>query len=175
MKSDSVLLETMALFLGLSFLSVGGTVSLLPELHRFLVDARGVMNHVQFANYVALAQAAPGPNILYIALFGYHIAGFIGAVACLLSMSMGPVVLILITARVDEKFRTHPWREIALRGLAPVSVGLLLAGMWTLTKSFGDWRPWVMCLVSFGVFLNTKIHPLWMFAIGAALAVMIGL
>jgi chromate transporter len=175
-NSQDVLLETLALFFGLSLLSFGGTISLLPDIYRFLVDSRGVMTSTQFANYVALAQAAPGPNILYIALFGFHIAGWWGAVSSLAAISAGPIVLVLAVARVDSALRDHPLRERVLRALAPVSVGLLIVGVWTITKSFkADWRLWVLCAVCVVVFWRTKIHPLPLFALGAIAGAVLGL
>lgn len=176
MGSERLIVEVVALFFGLSLLSFGGTVSLLPEMYRFLIEARGAMTSTQFANYVALAQAAPGPNILYVALFGYHIAGWWGALATLLAISAGPLVIVLAIARVDQALRNHPLRETVLRALAPVSVGLLIAGVWTLTKSFqAEWRLWLLCGVATLLFWRTTIHPLVFFAMAAGLGVILGL
>ncbi len=173
MKNHDLLLEAAALFFGLSLISVGGTIGLLPELHRFLVEARGAMTSREFANYVAIAQAAPGPNILYMALFGFHIAGLLGAVVCLTAVTLGPVLMTLLACRAEQKFRDHPWREIVLRGLAPVSIGLLATGVWTISSSFPDWKTWALCLIAFVIFLRTKVHPLWLIAIGAGLGAVI--
>jgi chromate transporter len=176
MGSNNLLLETVALFFGLSLISFGGTISLLPDIHRFLVDARGTMTSTQFANYVALAQAAPGPNILYISLFGYHIAGWWGAVATLFAMSAGPVALVLAVARVDHALRQHPVREVVLRALAPVSVGLLIVGVWTMTKSFGvEWRIWTLCAACTLIFWKTRVHPLVLFALAGLAGAGMGL
>ncbi len=174
-QNDSLLAEAAFLFFGLSFLSFGGTISLLPDLHRFLVESRGVMTSTQFSQYVALAQAAPGPNILYIALFGYHIAGWAGAFIALGAISAGPVALMLLVGRIDTALKDHPWREIVLRGLAPVSVGLLVIGVWTLTKPFGQWRAWALCAVAFFIFLKTKAHPILVFAVAAVVGVVLKL
>jgi chromate transporter len=168
-KNGDLLFDAALVFFGLSLVSVGGTIGLLPDLHRFLVESRGTMSTREFANYVALAQAAPGPNILYIALFGYHIAGFIGAVVSLASICAGPVLMMVCVTRAEEKVRTHPWREIILRGLAPVSIGLLATGVFTIARSFPDWKTWALCAAAFGLFVFTKIHPLWLIALGAGL------
>jgi chromate transporter len=175
MSSNNLLLEMIGLFFGLSLISFGGTISLLPDIHRFLVDARGAMTSTEFANYVALAQAAPGPNILYIALFGYHIASWWGAVAALAAMCAGPIVLLLAVARIDHALRNHPLREVVLRALAPVSVGLLIVGVWTITKSFrDDWRIWGVCVVCTLAFWRSQLHPLVVFAVAATMGAWVG-
>ena len=83
MKNSDQLLDILLLHLSLSFLCIGGTIPLIPDMHRFFVEGRGLMTTTEFAGYIALAQVAPGPNILYIALFGYHVAGIPGALTAL--------------------------------------------------------------------------------------------
>jgi chromate transporter len=175
-KSDNILLDMALLYGMLSLLCIGGTIPLLPDMHRFFVDSRGLMTTSEFAGYIALAQAAPGPNILYIALFGYHVAGIAGALTTLGALSLGPFVLVLITTKVFNRLQANPWREVVLRGLAPVTVGLMLAGCALLTQSFTDVRAWALAVVSLACFLYfSKIHPLWFIAGGAVIGAALGM
>jgi chromate transporter len=134
------------------------------------------MTTSEFAGYIALAQAAPGPNILYVALFGYHVAGFAGALTTLGAISLGPFVLIIITTKFFKRLQANPWREIVLRGLAPVTVGLMLAGCVLLTKGFVDVRMWAIAAVSLAAFFALpKLHPLWLIVAGGAAGVALSL
>jgi chromate transporter len=167
---SSVLLDMALLYVTLSLLCIGGTIPLLPDMHRFFVDTRGLMTTQEFAGYFALAQAAPGPNILYVALFGYHVAGLAGALTTLGAISLGPFVLIVITTRIFGKLQANPWREIVLRGLAPVTVGLMLAGCALLTKGFIDIKAWALAAIALACFLRfKKLHPLWLIGAGAVI------
>jgi chromate transporter len=175
-KSDNILIDMALLYAMLSLLCIGGTIPLLPDMHRFFVDSRGLMTTSEFAGYIALAQVAPGPNILYVALFGYHVAGIAGALTTLIAISLGPFVLVLITTKIFNRLQTNPWREIVLRGLAPVTVGLMLAGCALLTQGFADVRAWTLAIVSLFCFLCfSKIHPLWFIAAGAMIGAVIGM
>jgi chromate transporter len=175
-KDSNILVDMALLYVTLSFLCIGGTIPLIPDMHRFFVDSRGLMTTAEFAGYIALAQAAPGPNILYVALFGYHVAGIAGALTTLVAISVGPFVLIVITTKIFTRLQANPWREIVLRGVAPVTVGLMLAGCALLTKGFVDWRAWTLAAVSLSCFLTfSKIHPLWFIATGAVIGAAIGL
>lgn len=167
MKGSDQLIDMALLYVSLSFLCIGGTIPLIPDMHRFFVDTRGLMTTTEFAGYIALAQVAPGPNILYIALFGYHVAGIAGALIALGAISFVPFVLMVITTKMFTRLQANPWREIVLRGLAPVTVGLMFAGCMLLMGGFPDWRAWVLAGVSFAVFMFTKLHPLWMIGVGA--------
>ncbi len=176
MKSDNVLIDMALLYATLSLLCIGGTIPLLPDMHRFFVDSRGLMTTNEFAGYIALAQVAPGPNILYVALFGYHVAGIAGALTTLGAISLGPFVLILITTKIFNRLQANPWREIVLRGLAPVTVGLMLAGCALLTQGFADIRAWLLATISLLCFLYfNKIHPLCFIAGGAVVGAIVGM
>ena len=67
-------------FLVLSPMSIGGAITTVPEMHRFLVDQTGWLTETEFTTSIALAQAAPGPNILFVAVLGWNVAGLAGAV-----------------------------------------------------------------------------------------------
>ena len=66
-------------FLALAYLAVGGAPTALPEMHRYVVEVHAWMTSAQFAELFTLAQVAPGPNVMYIPLVGWHIAGWAGA------------------------------------------------------------------------------------------------
>ncbi|MGL4231236.1 MAG: chromate transporter [Casimicrobium sp.] len=176
MKDANVLVDMALLYVTLSFLCIGGTIPLIPDMHRFFVDSRGLMTTSEFAGYIALAQTAPGPNILYVALFGYHVAGVAGALTTLGAISLGPFVLVIITTKFFTRLQANPWREIVLRGLAPVTVGLMLAGCALLTKGFVDPRAWLVAAVALAAFFALpKLHPLWLIATGALVGVALGM
>jgi chromate transporter len=174
-KDTNPLIDIALLYVSLSFLCIGGTIPLIPDMHRFFVDSRGLMTTTEFAGYIALAQVAPGPNILYIALFGYHVAGIAGALTALFSISFVPFVLMVFVTKAFAKLQANPWREIVLRGLAPVTVGLMFAGCMLLFGGMPGWRTWVLAAVAFCVFMFTKLHPLWMIGVGAVAGVVLGL
>ena len=60
-------------------LAVGGAITAAPEMHRYLVDETAWLSEAQFTSSIALAQAAPGPNILFVALMGFNVGMNAGA------------------------------------------------------------------------------------------------
>ena len=175
MKNSEQLVDMALLYTSLSFLCIGGTIPLIPDMHRFFVETRGLMTTTEFAAYIALAQVAPGPNILYIALFGYHVAGIAGALTALGAISFVPFVLMVVVTKMFSRLQANPWREIVLRGLAPVTVGLMFAGCMLLFRGMPDWRAWVLAAIAFFAFMFTKLHPLWMIGVGAIAGVVLGM
>lgn len=166
------LLELFLRFLTLSLLSIGGAMSTAPEMHRYLVVERGWLGEADFTTAIALAQAAPGPNVLFVPVLGFQVAGLAGAAAALLGILLPSTLLSLGVSRWGATRRETPLVRAFTAGLAPVTVGLTFAAGWLLALPFiGDpaHRLGALALIAFTalVTLKTKLAPMWMIAVGA--------
>jgi len=160
-------------FLTLSLLSIGGAMSTAPEMHRYLVAERGWLGEADFTTAIALAQAAPGPNVLFVPVLGFQVAGLAGAAAALLGILLPSTLLSLSVSRWGATRRTTPLVRAFTAGLAPVTVGLTFAAGWLLALPFiGEpaHRAGALALIGLTalVTLRTKLAPIWMIAVGAA-------
>ncbi|MBP7443182.1 MAG: chromate transporter [Thauera sp.] len=167
------MLELFLRFLTLSLLSIGGAMSTAPEMHRYLVVERGWLGEADFTTAIALAQAAPGPNVLFVPVLGFQVAGLAGAAAALLGILLPSTLLSLGVSRWGATRRETPLVRAFTAGLAPVTVGLTFAAGWLLALPFiGDpaHRLGALALIAFTalVTLKTKLAPMWMIAVGAA-------
>ena len=167
------LLELFLRFLTLSLLSIGGAMSTAPEMHRYLVVERGWLGEADFTTAIALAQAAPGPNVLFVPVLGFQVAGLAGAAAALLGILLPSTLLSLGVSRWGATRRNTPLVRAFTAGLAPVTVGLTFAAGWLLALPFiGDpaHRAGALGLIALtaAVTLKTKLAPMWLIAVGAA-------
>jgi chromate transporter len=165
------LLAQLALDFGmLSLIAIGGGIAVLPEMQRIVVDNHGWMSAATFTDLFALAQAAPGPNVLVVSLIGWQVAGLAGAAVTTAAMTVPTSVLTYGIATVWERFRDARWRKAIQRGLAPVTIGLMLAAAYLITRG-ADHTPAAYALTAFtaAVVLATRLHPLWLIAAGAVL------
>ncbi len=158
-----------AVFAGLSLLAVGGANALVPELQR-VAAAYGWASPAEFAGLFALAQAAPGPNMLVVTLLGWRVAGLAGALVASVAFVAPAAALTYTVAGLWERFRTAPWRQTVQAGLTPVTVGLVGGAAVLLAEASarGPGTGLVM-LASAAALLATRLHPLWLLALGAAL------
>ncbi len=161
-------------FCTLSFLSVGGAISTLPGMHRFLVEERGWLVDSQFTASVALAQAAPGPNILFVTVLGWNAAGWAGAVATTVGIMAPSSVLVLFASSWVNRNRTSRIVRAFTAGLMPLTIGLMLATGWLLARPFLDANLHLINML--GLFaltllvsLKTKVAPVWLVLIGGVL------
>ena len=165
-----VLFELARQFLTLSLLSIGGANAILPEIHLRAVELEHWMTDTDFSEMFALSQAAPGPNVLIVSLVGWKAAGVAGALVAMLAMCAPSSLLTYHFASVWERFRDAPLRIAIQTALAPVTVGLILASGYVLTRTIDhEWRDFAVTGATMLLALSTRIHPLWMLGVAAAL------
>ena len=154
----------------LSLISVGGINAVLPELKRLVVERHGWMTSGQFTALYALAQAAPGPNMLVSTLIGWHVAGPLGALTATGAL-VGPCALLTwLVSGAWHRFRDRPWRRLVQAGLMPVTAGLVVAAGIVLSGATAI-SPGHAALtaVAAALLVATRLHPLWVLGAGAAL------
>jgi chromate transporter len=167
-----ILVDLFLQFFTLAFIAFGGASALIPELHRSVVEHHHWLTSESFTQLFAIAQAAPGPNVLVVTLIGWEVAGVAGAIAATLGMCLPMSVAIYLLFGHWERFKDARWRKAIQAGVAPMAVGLIVSSGALIATATG--LGWVMVLlVSATVFVSTqtKIHPLWLIGVGALVGI----
>jgi len=155
----------------LSAISFGGFATVLPDVRSFVVDVHGWMTDQEFANYYALAQAVPGPNmILMMSFVGWKVWGIPGAGVSALATFGPPCIMYFSAYRWWGRFRGAPWQRIVRGGLAPVTVGLVIASG-TVIASAADtgWQAVGVTVVAAMLMLLARFSPLLILVVGGML------
>ena len=176
--------DWLSLFLhyaSLSLLCVGGAVTTAPDMHRFLVQEKAWLTDPQFSASIAIAQSAPGPNVLFTALMGWNVGlnagglwtALLGMLLCLVGIMLPSSVLVYVTAQWSHRNRDLRGVRAFKQGMAPLVVALLLATGWILATGSGyelaHWRMWLVTAVTALVVWRTRLHLLWLLGAGAVL------
>ncbi len=169
---SGTLLSLAAIFGQLALLAIGGVNAVLPEMHRQVVDVHHWMSGREFTALYALAQAAPGPNMLVVTLVGWRVAGLAGAAVATGALVAPACLLTFGVALAWSRFRTAGWRIAAQAGLTPVTVGLVLAAALMLSRNtVRGPASAALLLASTALLLATRLHPLWLLGAGVLLGV----
>jgi chromate transporter len=161
--------------LALWFVAVGGPSTILPGIHRYVVEVQQIITSTEFAEIYTLAQVAPGPNVMYVTLLGWHLAGWAGAAATTIPLLVPATTLTLLVGHLNERYPNAPLGRAIRRGLSPITIGLMFAGATILTRAVNhDWRGYMITLLTTALVLRKPWNPLWLLAAGA-LAGMAGL
>ena len=176
-------------FASLSLLAVGGAITVAPDMHRFLVEEKLWLSESQFTSSIALAQAAPGPNILFVALMGFNVGmnagaslgggwlsvglASLGLVLTLMGIMLPSSVLTYTATRWAHQHREKLGIRAFKSGMAPIVIALLLSTSWLLTLAHNqpalDWPLYVLTALTALVVWRTQVHILWLIGLGALL------
>jgi chromate transporter len=162
--------ELLFYFALLSLLSVGGVPAVMPEMQRIVVEVKSWTSAAEFTQYFAVAQAAPGPNVLITALIGWHVSGLAGALAAFAAFCAPAAALAYSVGGLWDRMREAEWRKVFQRALVPVAVGFTLSGGYVLATPLGpDWKSALIAGGSAAALYFTRVNPLWILAAGGAL------
>ena len=176
-------------FASLSLLAVGGAITTVPDMHRYLVNERHWLTDPQFTASIAMAQAAPGPNVLFVALMGWNVgmnaAGGVGAgpaawglallgvAVSMLGILLPSTTLTFVAARWGHQNRERRAVRAFKAGMAPIVVALLIATGWILATSLGQtfaqWHIWLVSFIAAMIVWRTRTHLLWLLGAGGLL------
>ncbi len=174
-------LALFAHYLVLSLLSVGGAITTAPDMHRFLVDGKGWLTDPQFNASVAIAQAAPGPNVLFVALLGWNVGlnagglptALLGLVVAMVGILLPSTTLTYLAASWGHRNRDLRAVRAFKQGMAPIVIALLIGTGWILATGSSyrpaDWPLWVVAAVAAVIVWRTRVHLLWLLGAGALL------
>jgi chromate transporter len=156
-------------FMLLSMLAVGGAITLAPEMHRYMVSQQGWLTDAQFNASVAIAQASPGPNVLFVAVLGYNAGGLPGAAAALTGVLLPSTVFAIWATRWTHA--RADWLPIrAFRaGMGPVTIALIAATGWILTVETPGIAHYAVTIAAALLAWKTRVHLLVLIAAGAVL------
>jgi chromate transporter len=162
------LVSLAAIFSQLSLLAFGGGNTILPEMQRQVVEVHQWMSKADFSALFALAQAAPGPNMMVVTLVGWHVAGWPGVIVTSIA-KFGPSSIVTVAAmHAWERFKDRPWRRFIQSGLVPMTAGLVAASAALIAEaSDRTWSLGAITAVVAVLAYRTKVHPLWLLAAGS--------
>ena len=155
-------------FAYLSLLTVGGGMAAFPEMKILTVEVHKWLTFSQLIHLYSVGQMAPGPNMMMIVSIGEWAGGFLGALVTLVAFFGPTALLAFVVARFWKRLEKWPWRNSIQQGLAPVSIGLLLAGCFTMAK--GAITGLETAAIAVGVLLmllQYKINPALLVLAGA--------
>jgi chromate transporter len=169
-----VVLTLFVTFATLSLLAVGGANAIVPEMHRQIVEIHGWLDSATFTQIYALAQAAPGPNILVSSALGWVIAGPAGMGAATLGIVAPAWALAWFVAGLSDRLADRPWVKAARGGLVPIAVGLILASGLIMVEAVAlEWIALALAAVATLFVWRTDYSPLWTLGAGGVVGLLL--
>lgn len=162
-------------------------------MHRHLVLGQQWLSDSQFGTAIAISQAAPGPNVLFVSLLGWYMGmnaaphwpwlpSWTLALACALVCMLGMLLPSCLLTWFATKWMQRNGERRTVRafrwGMAPLVVGLVLASGWVLARSASQAAhslgPWALTLLTAFLVWKTRLHLMWLLLGGAVTGVLLG-
>lgn len=162
-------MQLVLLFGSLSLMSIGGGNAVLPEMHLRAVSGEHWLSNSQFADIFSISQTTPGPSILIVAMVGYAAGvpvggvagGIIGGVIATVATVLPAASVVYAVTRFWQRAQKSKWRIAIEKGLAPLTVGLILATSLVMSRAADhDWRAYTLTGICTLIFILTKMNPL---------------
>lgn len=118
----------------LSILAVGGGTAVLPQMKHEVVAQQRWLSAEQFTDLYSLGQLSPGPNMNMVTVIGFRVGGIPGAIVVLLAFFLPSCTLAFAAGQIWDHFGDSPWRDAVQRGMAPITVGLMLSGVYAIGR-----------------------------------------
>lgn len=161
-------------FLSLSILATGGAIALASDMHRYVVEEHHYISHTDFANSIVIAQAAPGPNTLFVTVIGWYIAGLPGALATTLGLSLPALILPFVPSRLGRRPAFEHVLDVLQRGLGPLAIGMMFATCWVLLRQApGGWVSGAIVAVTVLALTSSRVKPVLLILAAGALGALL--
>ena len=169
----SILLSLFLKLSAFSLIAFGGVNALLPYLLNLAVNQEHWIDVQTFANYFAIAQAAPGPNFMTVTLIGWNVYGVIGALLATLAICWPSSILIYFLQNFLGRMKDPIKKKTIQYGAAALAIGLVLSSAWQIAQQINhDYAAYGLTILTIAVTLITRWHPLYLIALGAIIGSM---
>lgn len=168
-----------SLTLFLSTFAISATTNtgyaILAAMRKSFVEKHGWLTEEEMADYVALAQSAPGPMAVNASVVvGWQVAGPIGATSAVLGCILPPFLAMAIVTLMYNGLSQNALVAAFLRGMQLGVVAMLIDVLVSMAgvavKGRGVY-PWALMLASFAYVRFTGCSILWLALACAAVGV----
>ena len=188
-------------FFKTGLLAVGGGLATLPFLSEMANKYPGWFTHAELADMIAVSESTPGPIGVNMATYvGFRVMsdfGFgwsiLGSVLATVSLVLPSLVIVVIIAKMMNKYMSNKYVQWAFGGLRPAVTGLIAAAGWSVVEltlldlaDFNIMRFWeainIPAVIIFAVVLffamfkkTKKLHPIVFIGACAVLGIVLKL
>ncbi|MBB1073703.1 chromate transporter [Rhodoferax sp. 4810] len=155
------------LFWAFSWLALQGFGGVLAVVQHELVDKRRWLTREEFVEEWAVAQVLPGANVVNLALMmGDRYFGWRGGLVAMAGLLTFPTIIVLVLAALFAEVADHPQVQGAMRGMAAVAAGIIVAAGLRLLPSLKKnvlptHMQWLLIALTFIAIALLRMRLIW--------------
>jgi len=122
-----IILELFYVFFTIGLFTFGGGYAMIPLITSEVVT-RGWMTEDAIIHFIAVSESTPGPFAINIATYiGSVQGGWLGSIVATFAVILPSFIVILVVAALFKTFSKNRYVEAILKGIRPVTIGLIAA------------------------------------------------
>ncbi len=180
-----IFLQLFLTFFLIGMFTIGGGYAMLSLIQNEVVTVHGWITDTTFTDIVAISQMTPGPIGINSATYvGYEVLAnsgasqgisVLGSFTATFAVVLPSFLIVLMLAKVYEKWKEHHLFKGVMAGLKPATLGLIGTAALTLAtpENFIDWKSFVICFVAFLALYFKKVGPFSIIGIGALVGLLV--
>jgi len=160
-------------FFRFSCYTFGGGWPIVAQIQRVYVEEKHWLTEEDLLDLSSVGRSLPGlmiGNVSY--LFGYHLAGVPGAIACVLGITIPPLLILTVVTWFYTQFRDNVYISRAMAGIRASVVPVIASAAVAMRKgALKDVPGYVLLLLGFVLYLFFGISCVWIVLLGALLGI----
>ena len=158
-------------FFKIGFYTFGGGWSIVAQIQKEYVERRKWITEEDLLDITSVGRSLPGlmiGNVSY--LFGYHVAGFPGAVASVIGISLPSLVVLTVVTWFYTMFKDNLYVSRAMAGVRATVVPIILVAALKLSRAaLPEKISWLFLVLGFALYLFLGVSCIWIMIISGLL------
>lgn len=180
-----IFIQLFLTFFLIGMFTIGGGYAMLSLIQNEVVTVHGWISDTTFTDIVAISQMTPGPIGINSATYvGYEVLSnsgasesisVLGSFTATFAVVLPSFLIVLMLAKVYEKWKDHYLFKGIMSALKPATLGLIGTAALTLAtpENFIDWKSFLICILAFIALYFKKVGPFSIIGIGAIVGLLV--
>lgn len=180
-----IFIQLFLTFFLIGMFTIGGGYAMLSLIQNEVVTVHGWISDTTFTDIVAISQMTPGPIGINSATYvGYEVLSnsgaseaisVLGSFTATFAVVLPSFLIVLMLAKVYEKWKDHYLFKGIMSALKPATLGLIGTAALTLAtpENFIDWKSFLICILAFIALYFKKVDPFSIIGIGAIVGLLV--
>ena len=180
-----IFIQLFLTFFLIGMFTIGGGYAMLSLIQNEVVTVHGWISDTTFTDIVAISQMTPGPIGINSATYvGYEVLSnsgaseaisVLGSFTATFAVVLPSFLIVLMLAKVYEKWKDHYLFKGIMSALKPATLGLIGTAALTLAtpENFIDWKSFLICILAFIALYFKKVGPFSIIVIGAIVGLLV--
>ena len=162
-------------FFKIGFYTFGGGWSIVAQIQKEYVERQQWITEEDLLDITSVGRSLPGLMIGNVSfLFGYHVAGFPGAILSVIGISLPSLIVLTVVTWCYTMFKDNIYVSRAMAGVRATVVPIILVAALKLSRAaLPEKLSWAFLILGLVLYLFLGVSCIWIMVISGLLGLLI--